>query len=200
MRHLFLRHHLLPQARAGGRAGLRDAIGMLQGFEIAAASWEPDVLLPRVAGYRREWLDELCTAGEVTYCRLSPRRPRVRLDDGIEGVGGQISTSRATRLAIARRRDLGWLLQAVRGRLEPESATAPGAIAALEALRKHGAGTWPFRPQRRTVGRRRARPRNPRRLPTAEGPDGVRTSWSPKTRAWTVGSRTTARSSFTPGR
>jgi ATP-dependent helicase Lhr and Lhr-like helicase len=136
MRYLFRRHHLLPQARAGGRAGLRDAIGMLQGFEIAAAAWEPDVLLPRVAGYRREWLDELCMAGEVTYCRLSPRRPRLRLDDGVDA---QISTSRATRLAIARRRDLGWLLQAVRGRLEPESPTAPGAIAALEALLKRGA-------------------------------------------------------------
>ena len=74
LRYLFERHHLTTRSRAGGRAGLRDAIGMLQGFEIAAAAWERDVLAPRVAGYRAEWLDELCLAGEVAWARLSPRR------------------------------------------------------------------------------------------------------------------------------
>jgi ATP-dependent helicase Lhr and Lhr-like helicase len=139
VRYLFQRHHLLPRARAGGRAGLRDAIGMLQGFEIAAASWERDVLAPRVAGYRSEWLDELCIAGEVTYCRLSPRRPtRLRLGDA-KGAALQSSTSRATPLAIARRRDLDWLLQAVRGTVPPESPGTPEAMATLETLRKRGA-------------------------------------------------------------
>ena len=76
-RYLFERHHLTARARAGGRAGLRDAIGMLQGFEIAAAAWEKDVLAPRVAGYQGEWLDELCLAGEVAWGRLSPRRTPV---------------------------------------------------------------------------------------------------------------------------
>jgi ATP-dependent Lhr-like helicase len=131
MRYLLQRHHLDPRARAGGRAGLRDAIAMLQGFEIAAASWETEVLAPRVAGYRSEWLDELCLAGEVTYCRLSPRRATLAAARG--------STSRATPLAIAHRRELGWLLRSVRGEEDPDAPTTPAAVATLEALRKRGA-------------------------------------------------------------
>jgi ATP-dependent Lhr-like helicase len=63
LRYLLERHRLTPRSRGGGRAGLRDAIAMLQGFEVAAAAWERDVLGPRVAGYRPEWLDDLCLAG-----------------------------------------------------------------------------------------------------------------------------------------
>ena len=74
LRYLFERHHLTARSRAGGRAALRDAIEMLQGFEIAAAAWEGDVLAPRVAGYRAEWLDQMCLAGEVAWARLTPRR------------------------------------------------------------------------------------------------------------------------------
>jgi ATP-dependent helicase Lhr and Lhr-like helicase len=74
LRYLFERHHLTSRARAGGRAGLSDAIAMLQGFEVGAAAWERDVLAPRVAGYRAEWLDELCLAGEVAWGRWSSRR------------------------------------------------------------------------------------------------------------------------------
>jgi ATP-dependent Lhr-like helicase len=141
MRYLLQRHHLDPRARAGGRAGLRDAIAMLQGFEIAAASWETEVLLPRVAGYKSEWLDELCLAGEVTYCRLTPRRAASlrASEDLAPEVSVQGSTSRATPLAIAHRRDLSWLLHAVRGKADPEAPTSPGSMATLEALKKRGA-------------------------------------------------------------
>jgi ATP-dependent helicase Lhr and Lhr-like helicase len=129
LRFLFQRHHLDPRSRSGGRGGLREAIGMLQGFEIAAAAWEPEVLSPRVAGYRPEWLDELCLAGEVAYCRLSPRAP-----GGVRG-----STSRATPIAIALRRDLGWLLRAVRGSTDAEPPTSSPSLVTVDALRKRGA-------------------------------------------------------------
>jgi ATP-dependent Lhr-like helicase len=129
LRFLFQRHHLDPRSRSGGRAGLREAIAMLQGFEIAAAAWEPEVLAPRVAGYRAEWLDEMCLAGEVAYCRLSPSAP-----SGLRG-----STSRATPIAIALRRDLGVWLRAVRGAADPEPPTSPPSQATLEAMRKQGA-------------------------------------------------------------
>jgi ATP-dependent Lhr-like helicase len=130
VRYLFDRHRLTARSRAGGRAGLRDAIAMLQGFEIAAAAWEADVLAPRVAGYRPEWLDELCLAGEVAWARLSPRR-------STSSVLG--STSRATPITLAVRRDLGWLLDAVRGAEEAEMPTSPSTAAALDALRRRGA-------------------------------------------------------------
>jgi len=134
VRYLFDRHRLTKRSRAGGRAGLRDAVGMLQGFEIAAAAWEADVLAPRVAGYRPEWLDELCLAGEVAWARLSPRRSA---SPGASAVLG--ATTRATPISLAVRRDLGWLLDAVRGTEEPDATASPSSTAALEALRARGA-------------------------------------------------------------
>jgi ATP-dependent Lhr-like helicase len=130
LRYLFDRHGLTARTRAGGRAGLRDAVAMLQGFEIAAAAWETDVLAPRVPGYRPEWLDELCLAGEVAWARLSPRR-------SASTVLG--STSRSTPITLATRRDLGWLLDAVRAEDDAEMPTSPSAAAALDALRRKGA-------------------------------------------------------------
>ncbi len=130
MRYLFDRHHLTARARVGGRAALADAIGMLQGFEVGAASWETDVLGPRVAGYRAAWLDELCLAGEVAWARLSPRRSTPSSSG---------STSRATPITLARRRDLGWLLEAVRGSADLEVPTLDAPAAALRALRSRGA-------------------------------------------------------------
>ncbi len=127
MRYLFERHHLSPRARAGGLAGLRDAIGLLQGFEIAAAAWETDVLAPRVAGYRTAWLDKLCLEGLVAWARLSPRRT---------ASGG---ASRATPITLAFRRDQGWLLDAVRGATPPEAPKEGAAAVILDALRRRGA-------------------------------------------------------------
>ncbi len=129
-RYLFERHRLTLRSRAGGRAGLRDAIAMLQGCEIAAAAWESDVLPARVAGFRPEWLDELCLAGEVAWARLSPRRSATL------ALG---STSRATPITLACRRDLGWLLEAVRGAEEPELPATGSPRDALDALRSRGA-------------------------------------------------------------
>jgi ATP-dependent Lhr-like helicase len=130
MRYLLERHRLVRRTRGGGRAALRDAITALQGFEIAAASWEPDVLAPRVAGYKPEWLDEMCLAGEVAWARLSPKR------SAAVALG---STSRATPIALAWRRDLAWLLDAVRGADEPDAPPAGSAERALETLRQRGA-------------------------------------------------------------
>jgi ATP-dependent Lhr-like helicase len=129
VRYLFERHHLASRARRGGRAALRDAVAMLQGFEIAAAAWEPEILAPRVAGYRPEWLDQLCLAGEVAWTRLTPRR----------GAAATGSTSRATPMTLADRREIAWMLQAVRGGESPELPASGGAATILETLRRRGA-------------------------------------------------------------
>ena len=50
-------------------------IEQLQGFELAAGAWEESVLPARVAGYRPEWLDELCLSGEVVWGRLGCAQP-----------------------------------------------------------------------------------------------------------------------------
>jgi ATP-dependent helicase Lhr and Lhr-like helicase len=130
LRFLVERHHLTAKSRIGGRAALRAAVESLQGFEIPSAAWERDVLAPRVAGYRPEWLDELCLAGELTWARLSARRCALSL---------QASTSRATPITLALRRDLGWLLEAVRGAEDPEGPRSPEATAVLDTLRRRGA-------------------------------------------------------------
>ena len=130
VRYLLERHHLTPRSRLGGRSGLRDAIDMLQGFDIAAGAWESQVLPARVDGYRREWLDDLCLAGEVAWARLTPRRATS---------AAMGFTSRATPIALALRRDLRWLLEAARGPLDPEPPGSGGAARALDALRQRGA-------------------------------------------------------------
>ncbi|HXX69302.1 MAG TPA: DEAD/DEAH box helicase [Polyangiaceae bacterium] len=130
MRYLFERHQLTPHVRAGGRAGLMGAIEMLQGFEIAAAAWEDDVLGLRIADYRPQWLDEACLSGEVAWARLSPRRP---------GSSAMVSTSRATPIAIVQRRDLGWLIESVRREPEDDTPLSDASAAALDALRRKGA-------------------------------------------------------------
>ena len=135
VRFLFARHHLTPRSRAGGRAALREAIGMLQGFEIAAAAWEGDVLGSRVAGYREEWLDQACLAGEVSWARLTPRRAPAA-EKGASPLG---STSRATPLTLAFRREIGWMLEAVRGGEAPELPTSDATAGTLATLRQRGA-------------------------------------------------------------
>ena len=130
MRSLLERHRLTARARAGGRAALREAIAALQGFEVAAAAWELEVLAPRVAGYRPEWLDELCLAGEVSWARLSPR------PSGARALG---STSRATPITLALRKDMAWLLEAVRGAESPEDPPPGPSREALAVLRARGA-------------------------------------------------------------
>ncbi|MDP9036365.1 MAG: DEAD/DEAH box helicase, partial [Myxococcota bacterium] len=93
---------------------------------------EKEVLAPRVAGYRTEWLDELCVAGEAAWGRLSPRRPG-------SSPNAISSTSRATPVTLAWRRDMGWLLDATRGADTNRQPTSPSAIAVLDQLGLRGA-------------------------------------------------------------
>ncbi len=64
--------HLIPGSRLHGIDGTLQIVKQLQGYEIAAAAWEPDVLAQRIAQYEPEFLDQLCLAGEVMWARLSP--------------------------------------------------------------------------------------------------------------------------------
>jgi ATP-dependent Lhr-like helicase len=128
--YLFERHHLTPRTRAGGRAGLREALHKLQGFEVAASAWESDVLGARVAGYTGRWLDELCFAGELAWARLSPRRATTSTP---------VPASRATPITLAFRRELGWLLGAVRGEEPAPSPVTEPAARVLDVLRQRGA-------------------------------------------------------------
>lgn len=141
LRFLLAWQHVTPDTRLEGRRGVLEAVEQLQGFEVAAAAWEPAVLSVRVAGYRPEWLDELCLSGAVMWARL-----------GVRAAGGEgpaiaprpgnprgVAASRATPISLLVRDNLPWLLAAARGESAPEPPAPGPAHDVLECLRTRGA-------------------------------------------------------------
>ena len=138
MRFLLRWHGLDGDESAGrleGRGGLRQALTKLQGFEAPAGAWESELLAARLPDYQSSWLDELCLAGEATWARLTPRRPRVN-EAGV-ATATTTAATRATPVTLALRQDLGTLLSATRGigrGWGVEAGAAPSTGAAAEVL------------------------------------------------------------------
>ncbi|HTX81744.1 MAG TPA: DEAD/DEAH box helicase [Streptosporangiaceae bacterium] len=135
MRFLLRWQHVAAGTRREGRFGVLAVIEQLQGFELATGAWEHSVLAARVEGYRREWLDELCMSGQVSWGRLAIRDIA---SDPVPQRGG-MSPSRATPITLALRDDLPWLLRAARGELTPGELEAGRTRDVIDALRQHGA-------------------------------------------------------------
>jgi ATP-dependent Lhr-like helicase len=133
MRFLLRWQHVAPGTRREGRFGLLSVIEQLQGFELAAGVWENAVFGARVEGYRREWLDELCLSGQVSWGRLSVK------DVTLDAAAALSRPSRATPITLALRDDLSWLLRAARGDLTPAEPGPGSTFEVLEALRSRGA-------------------------------------------------------------
>ncbi|MBV8212242.1 MAG: hypothetical protein JOZ08_03335 [Verrucomicrobia bacterium] len=57
--------------RAEGIEGVRAVLELLDGYELPAAAWEPEVLLLRVKEYQPAWLDQLCFTGRFGWGRLT---------------------------------------------------------------------------------------------------------------------------------
>ncbi len=144
IRFLLRWQHVAPGSRREGRLGVLSVIEQLQGYELAAGAWERGVLAARVTGYRREWLDELCMSGQVTWGRLAVRDTEPEL----EPRRGGMTPSRATPITLALRDDLPWLLRAARGDQVPAEPQSGRTRDVLDALRGHGAL---FRPDLGTV-------------------------------------------------
>jgi ATP-dependent Lhr-like helicase len=70
----FLAHwqHVAAEDQLKGVEGLAAVVEQLEGFELAAAAWEHDVLPARVADYGAEQIDRLCLSGRVAWGRLTP--------------------------------------------------------------------------------------------------------------------------------
>jgi ATP-dependent Lhr-like helicase len=137
MRFLLRWQHVTPGAQREGRLGLISAIEQLQGFELAAGAWERQILGSRVEEYRAEWLDDLCLSGDVTWARLSIRNSTAEDEDATRRSG--MTPSRATRITLAIREDLPWLLQGTRGDRAPQEPGPGRTLDVLDALRRHGA-------------------------------------------------------------
>ena len=140
MRFLTRWQHVAPGHTLYGKTGLRQVLRRLQGFELPAAAWEGAVLPARVRGFRTQWLDELCLAGDVVWGRLSERHsdPERR----------SAPATRATPVTLGLRGDFDLLLQAARWPSnnldDTDAAAAPvglaGAARSIDAvLRDSGA-------------------------------------------------------------
>lgn len=70
----FLLHwqHVAADQQVRGTEGLAAVVEQLDGYELAAAAWENDILPARVADYGGEQIDALCLSGRVAWGRLAP--------------------------------------------------------------------------------------------------------------------------------
>ena len=137
--------HVESGTRLHGAAGLLQVIRQLQGYEVSAAAWEPEVLARRVAGYSPELLDRLCLSGDVMWGRLSPH-PAFEAEaaaSGDETANGRprrrVRPTRAAPVAIFLREDALWLVPRGGGNEAGSPALSHPAQAVLEQLQTHGA-------------------------------------------------------------
>ena len=128
MRFLFAWQHVKPGLQLHGRDGLGKIIEQLEGFEVAAAGWEREVLPARVARYEPAWLDELCLSGEIAWGRLDRH-------ESTRHAGRRLSGT--VPITLLRRQNLAWLLEPRDG-ADEESLSAP-ARDVLAHLRASGA-------------------------------------------------------------
>ncbi|NVB85149.1 MAG: DEAD/DEAH box helicase [Kofleriaceae bacterium] len=77
MRFLLRWQRVAKNTQLIGADGLARVVEQLQGFETAAGAWEREILPARLYGYDPAWLDQMCLAGQVVWCRLSPRKAEV---------------------------------------------------------------------------------------------------------------------------
>ncbi len=132
MRFLFSWQRVSAGAHAAGPEGLAEVVRQLDGYELAAGAWEPDVLSLRLEGYDPAWLDSLCLTGRVTWGRLT--RP-ARSAEGEDAVGpAAAGPVRSTPVALALRENLPhWLALAGAGEPAGLSGSAEEVLAALRA-------------------------------------------------------------------
>jgi ATP-dependent helicase Lhr and Lhr-like helicase len=101
---------------------------LLDGCELPAASWEPEVLALRVDDYAPELLDQLCFTGRIGWGRFSlPETRNARL----------VGPIRSSPMSLFARENLGhWLALAAASEITEFS---PDAGQILEALSRSGA-------------------------------------------------------------
>jgi len=132
MRFLFVWQHVDPTSRLAGFDGVRAAVALLDGFELAARAWERSVLPARLERYERTDLDLLCLTGEAGWARLSAP------------VSDPSAVGSTTPVAVfLREHAAAWqTLRRLRSSGEsaaPEPALSTDAHAALTVLQQRGA-------------------------------------------------------------
>ncbi|NWL78083.1 ATP-dependent DNA helicase [Pseudomonas taiwanensis] len=124
MRFLFDWQRIAPATQVRGAEALAMVLGQLEGFEAAAAAWESEILPSRVADYGINWLDDLCRAGRVVWCRLGGR-------------GKAAGPVRGTPILLLPRKNLGLWRACLRDAPTPEPS--PRAERVRQVLAGEGA-------------------------------------------------------------
>ncbi|HTD43183.1 MAG TPA: DEAD/DEAH box helicase [Bryobacteraceae bacterium] len=121
--------HVSRGSQLHGADGLLQIIRQLQGYEIPAAAWEPDVLARRIAKYDPEFLDDLCLSGEVMWGRLSAHPAFAE--------NRRVRPTRVAPLSLYLREDADWLME------EPDPRNLPAlshvAREVMQSLESKGA-------------------------------------------------------------
>jgi ATP-dependent Lhr-like helicase len=113
--------------RAEGPEGVGAILELLDGYDLPAAAWEPQVLALRVKEYDPHWLDQLCFTGRVGWGRLSPRQNQN---------GRPASPVRSSPVSVFERENLAHWLE-LSG--TPSNENAPDTQSVLEILSRKGA-------------------------------------------------------------
>jgi ATP-dependent helicase Lhr and Lhr-like helicase len=114
--------------RVRGVDGLEAVMELLDGCELPAASWEPEVLALRVDDYAPELLDQLCFTGRIGWGRFNLPETRNARPNG---------PIRSSPMSLFARDNLGhWLALAAASEITEFS---PDAGQILEALSRSGA-------------------------------------------------------------
>lgn len=125
--------HVSPASRLHGVDGTMHVIRQLEGYEIPASAWESQILPARIAGYRHEFLDQLCYSGDVMWGRLSPHSALT--PDGAETTR-RVRPTKLTPVALFMREDAGEL---VTGKRTPTTGLSHAAFEVLEEIGRRGA-------------------------------------------------------------
>ena len=133
MRFLFRWQNASIEWQVSGEGGLLDAIEKLQGFETAAAAWEPELLARRVTDYEPGLLERLCTGGEVAWGRFSRSNGTA---SGGEAAPRAAPLTRSSVITLCLRDALDWLAEPSR---ENAGDLSGAAAEIMEVLSSRGA-------------------------------------------------------------
>jgi ATP-dependent Lhr-like helicase len=124
--------HVTPATRLHGIDGTLQIVRQLEGYEIPSVAWEGQILPARIAGYKPEYLDRLCYAGDVMWGRLSPH-PALEPRDAAES--RRVRPTRLAPIALFIRANADELVVRRQSKVEALSAAAHEVLEQVEQLR-----------------------------------------------------------------